>query len=86
MKKVKIILISCSIFFAIGTVVATDPKKCLLCEYYPQYRNFNGVYMNAGTLGIDYICTDEGTTCTYYKPWPSSPYTPCQPGTYLPLY
>jgi hypothetical protein len=85
MKKVRIILISCSIFFAIGTAVATKPK-CALCEYYTQYRYINGIYMQAGTLGINYYCEDDATVCTYYKPTPTSPYLPCTEGAYTPIY
>jgi hypothetical protein len=83
MKKIKIILVSCAIFLAIGTSLAS---KCVICDYYQQYRLFNGVYVPAGTLGINYICVDEINTCTYYKPLPTSNYSPCQWGTYYPLY
>ncbi|HEX6429378.1 MAG TPA: DUF6520 family protein [Niastella sp.] len=83
MKKIKIILVSSAIFLAIGGAMAS---KCALCEYYVQYRDFNGVYMQAGTLGINYYCSDEINTCTYYKPHPTSNYVPCQWGTYVPIY
>ncbi len=69
MKKLKIILVSLAIFTAIGTAWA---NKCALYEYYVQYYNFNGVYMQAGQMGVNYVCLDEAGYCTYYKPTPFS--------------
>jgi hypothetical protein len=83
MKKIKIILISSAIFLAMGTAWAS---RCAACEYYVQYRDFNGVYMQAGQLGVNYICLDEINTCTYYRPSPTSNFVPCTWGTYYPLY
>jgi hypothetical protein len=83
MKKLKLILVSCAIFLAIGTAYAS---RCALCEYYVQYYRYNGVYMQAGQLGVNYVCLDEGSICTYYKPLPTSNFVPCQWGTYFPLY
>jgi hypothetical protein len=42
--------------------------------------------MQAGQLGVNYVCLDEGSICTYYKPLPTSNFVPCQWGTYFPLY
>jgi hypothetical protein len=85
MKKLRIILMSCTVLFAIGSAVATKPK-CGLCELYTQYRYVNGIYMQAGTLGINYYCEeDDPAVCTYYKPTPTSGYLPCTWGAYTPL-
>lgn len=83
MKKLKLILVSSAIFIGVGSAWAS---RCALCEYYQQYYLLNGTYQQAGTLGVSYVCLDEFGTCTYYKPLPTSNYTPCQSGRYYPIY
>jgi hypothetical protein len=83
MKKLKIILVSIAIFTAVGSAWAS---RCALCEYYTQYYLYNGTWQQAGTMGVNFICIDEFNTCTYYKPLPTSNYTPCHYGTYYPIY
>jgi hypothetical protein len=83
MKKLKIIFVSSAILLAAGSAWA---GRCALCEYYTQYRDLNGYYVQAGTMGVNYICIDDANTCTYYRTFPTQPWQPCHEGTYYPLY
>jgi hypothetical protein len=84
MKKIKLIMLSIAIAAGIGGAFAFT-GKCQSCQFYDQYYLNNGSYVPAGTLGVTYICTSSSDICTYYKPYPSSPYLPCQTGSYLSL-
>ena len=83
MKKWKLLLLSVAIATGIGGAFATT--KCQICEYYEQYRLYNGSYVSAGTYGVDFICINSAGVCTYYKPSPSSPYYVCRTGQYFPI-
>jgi hypothetical protein len=84
MKKIKVLFITLAITGAIGAAFATMVVKAP-CEYSTQYRLYNGSYVLAGQYAIDYYCVGTLDVCTWYKPWPSSDWTPCRTGTYLPL-
>lgn len=83
MKKMKIVFVSIAIVSGIGAALANRVKAP--CEYTTQYRLYNGSYVLAGTYGLDYYCVGSLGVCTWYKPWPTSDWTPCRTGTYLPL-
>jgi hypothetical protein len=85
MKKWKLILVSAAIAVGIGGAFASKAKECQLCSYYDQYRLWNGAYVYAGEEGVDYACVSGGGVCTYYKPTLSSPYYPCQTGSFYQL-
>jgi hypothetical protein len=82
MKKIKIAFISLAIAIGVGGAFATTNVKAP-CEYMTNYVLINGSYVLAGTYGLDYICTGSLGVCTWYKPWPTSPWTPCRSGTYI---
>jgi hypothetical protein len=84
MKKIKFGLISIAIVGAIVGAFATTNFKAP-CEYMDQYVNINGTWTYAGTYGLDYYCVGSVGICTWYKPWPSSDWTPCRAGSYFPL-
>ena len=83
MKKIKFVLIFVAIAGAIAGAFATRVKA--LCEYSTQYRLHNGSYVLAGEYAVDYYCVGTLGVCTWYKPWPTSDWTPCRAGTYFPL-
>ena len=83
MKKIKLILISLAIIFALGTAFATRP--CADCTYADQYYYSGGTYVYAGTFGYDYYCLNFAGVCTYYRPNPiimPNYYAPCRQGVY----
>lgn len=85
MKNFKILFISIAIALGVGGAFATTNIKAP-CEYMTQYRLYNGSYVLAGAYGEDYLCVGSPLTiCTWYKPWPTSNWTPCQTGTYWPI-
>ena len=77
-------LIIMAIILGIGGAFATNRLKAP-CEYSTQYRLYNGSYVYAGTYAVDYICVGSLDVCTWYKPWPTSDFTPCRSGTYVPV-
>jgi hypothetical protein len=80
MKKIKFMIMTLAIALSIGGAFATAPRLSTDCQGATQYY-FNGNYVLAGRLGIDYICnTPSSAVCTYYKV--GSTYTPCMWGTY----
>jgi len=83
MKKFKLIMMAGSVLLGVGGAFAFKTKAP--CELLPQYRYNNGVYTPAGEYAVDYVCSGSLGTCTYYKPWPTSNYIPCQSGTYIPI-
>ena len=83
MKKIKLVFISIAVSFAITAAFATRVKAP--CEYMTQYININGNYTMAGTYGLNYFCVGSVGVCTWYKPWPSSAWTPCRSGSYFPI-
>lgn len=84
MKKWKVLFISIAIVMGIGGAFASNNRK-LICEYYIQFRYTGGMWVQLGEQGVDYDCVDGVGICTYYKPFPSSPYLPCHIGIYTPL-
>jgi len=81
MKKIKFMIMTLAIALSIGGAFATSPRQSQDCSGATQYW-FNGsTYLQAGKLGIDYICnTPSSATCTYYKV--GTTYVPCMWGTY----
>lgn len=84
MKKIKFAFMSIAVVGAITAAVATTNFKAP-CEYMSQYRLYNGTYVPAGTVGLDYYCVGALDVCTWYKPWPSSDWIPCKGGSYYPI-
>ena len=83
MKKIKFVFVGLAVTGAISAAFATSFKAP--CEYMTQYFNTNGSYTMAGTYGLDYFCVGTVGVCTWYKPWPSSDWTPCRAGSYRPI-
>ena len=81
MKKIKLLFISISILTGVGGAFATNMVKAP-CEFATQYRYVNGGYVLAGEYGWDYYCVGTLGVCTWYKPWPTSDWTPCKTGNY----
>ena len=80
MKKIKFMIMTLAIAFSIGGAFATAPRLPQNCQGATQYY-YNGAYVLAGRLGIDYICvTPSAQVCTYYKV--GSTYVPCMNGIY----
>jgi hypothetical protein len=80
MKKIKFMIMTLAIALSIGGAFATSPRQSQDCQGATQYY-FNGNYVLAGRIGIDYICvTPSSSVCTYYKV--GTTYTPCMWGTY----
>jgi hypothetical protein len=84
MKKIKFVIISTAIVCAITAAFASTRVKAP-CDYATQYRYYNGSYILAGEYAVDYYCVGTLGVCTWYKPWPTSDWTPCKSGTYLPF-
>ena len=80
MKKIKWTFMTLAIVLGIGGAFATAPRLPQDCQAATQYY-FNGNYVLAGKMGVDYIClTPSAQVCTYYKV--GSTYTPCMNGSY----
>ncbi len=87
MKKLKLFFISIAIVMGVGGAFASNLTNCATCYNAPQYRQWNGTYIDVdGEEGLDYACIGGAGICTYYKPSPSSPYLPCQIGIYVSLW
>lgn len=84
MKKWKVIFISIAIVVGIGGAFASNNRKDI-CSYYSQFRYTGGAWVNVGEEGVDYACVGGIGICTYYKPFPSSPYLPCHIGIFYSL-
>ena len=87
MKKIKIALNSIAILGAIGGAFAT--YTCKQCEENIQYIPISNSYLKAGEYGIDYNCSfDEGTCTFYYTDSTSNAGNalPCREGTYTPVF
>lgn len=85
MNKIKFAFVSIAVATALGGAFATTHVKAP-CELMTQYRLYNGSYVLAGTYGEDYFCVgSQLNVCTWYKPWPTSNWTPCQAGSYYSL-
>ena len=80
MKKIKFMIMTLAIALSIGGAFATSPRQSQDCQGATQYY-FNGNYVLAGKMGVDYIClTPSAQVCTYYKV--GSTYVPCMNGVY----
>jgi len=80
MKKIKWTFMTLAIVLGIGGAFATAPRLPQDCQAATQYY-YNGTYVLAGKLGVNYICvTPSSSVCTYYKV--GSTYTPCMTGVY----
>lgn len=80
MKKIKLIIMTLAIALSIGGAFATSPHVTQACQANPQYYYTGSGYAPAGTLGVNYICTNVLETCTYYKV--GTNYVPCMSGGY----
>jgi uncharacterized protein DUF6520 len=80
MKKMKVLIMTLAIVLSIGAAFAS--RRSLDCRTAIQYYYNGSGYSNAGTLGVEYICVDGSTACTYYLV--GLTYMPCQIGTYDP--
>ena len=78
MKKFRTILLATAILAGIGSSLAFK-SYCFDCRTAIQYYYFGNGYRNAGTMGVQYICVDGSTACTYYLV--GLTYYPCQIGT-----
>jgi hypothetical protein len=85
MKKWKVIFLSIAIVVGIGGAFASNYNQRMICAYYNQYRYTGGAWVLLGEQGVDYDCVDGVGICTYYKPYPSSPFLPCHIGIYYSL-
>ena len=79
MKEIKLSIMTLAIALSIGGAFATSPRVLQSCQASTQYF-YNGSYVLAGKIGVDYICTTSTNTCTYYKV--GSTYVPCMAGSY----
>lgn len=80
MTKLKWILMSIAILTAVGGAVASANRA--VCESFPQYVRYAGVYMSAGVEGQTYYCYGSAGVCTYWLPNPPNGYQPCKTGAY----
>ena len=79
MKKIKLSIMTLAIVLSIGGAFATSPRAPQDCQAATQYY-YNGSYVLAGKLGIDYLCVSSSSVCTYYKV--GTTYVPCMNGNY----
>jgi hypothetical protein len=79
MKKFKWSILSLAVIFSICGAFATRPH--FDCSQMTQYYFAGGVYSEAGTEGVNYICTSGTGTCTYYTNNGQTFFT-CQEGSY----
>ena len=79
MKKIKLSIMTMAIALSIGGAFATSKRVTQTCQAATQYY-YNGSYVLAGQIGVNYICLTSPNTCTYYKV--GSNYVPCMTGTY----
>ena len=66
MKKFKWSILSLAVILSVCGAFASRPH--FDCSNMPQYYFVGGVYSNAGTDGVNYICTEGTGVCTYYTP------------------
>jgi len=79
MKKIKLLIMTLAIAFSIGGAFATSPRLTQDCQGATQYY-YNGSYVIAGKIGVDYLCATSALICTYYKV--GTTYVPCMNGVY----
>ncbi len=79
MKKIKLSIMTLAILLSIGGAFATSPRQTQACQAATQYF-YNGSYVLAGRLGVDYLCQTSPQVCTYYKV--GTTYIPCMNGVY----
>lgn len=77
MKKIKWSLLSLAIIFSVCAAFATKPH--FDCSTQQQYYYTGQVYMPVSST---YVCTQGGTTCTFYTMNGGITYSPCTVGTY----
>lgn len=80
MKKIKLSIMTLAIALSIGGAFATSPRQSQDCQAATQYYYNGSVYVLAGKMGIDYLCTTSANICTYYKV--GGTYVPCMNGIY----
>ena len=82
MKKLKPIILSCTLLFALISAFFSRPHwDCTGVQNF----YFNGqVYIPAGVFGEDYYCAFSTNTCTYYQ-ITFTTYAACRMGDYSPL-
>ena len=79
MKKFKWSILSLAVILSVCGAFATRPH--FDCSNMSQYYFSGGVYLPAGTEGVNYVCSSGTGVCTYYTPDGLS-YFECQPGLY----
>ena len=79
MKKFKWSILSLAVILSVCGAFATRPH--FDCSNMTQYVLQGGVYLPAGTEGVNYICSAGSGVCTYYTPDQIS-YYECQTGIY----
>src|SRR6185437_4167963 len=78
-KPIKGPLLSAAIFLSVSGAFSTRPHYD--CSTQTQYYLSGGIYLLAGTEGINYTCVSGSGTCTYYTN-DGITFLPCQPGVY----
>ena len=83
MLKIKVCLIAAAIVGGVLGAVAHNSQ--VPCESQPQYYKWGSSYIAAGQYGVDYVCYNAGTTCTYYQSDPFNPnsWRPCRTGAIM---
>ena len=64
MKKVKWTIMSLALIVSVCGAFATRPH--FDCSQMQQFFLSGGVYMPAGIIGDDYVCSTGNNPCTYY--------------------
>lgn len=79
MKKVKIIMMSVAIVFAVGAAMAT--KTAPPCASLPQFYKSGDKFYPAGIEGWDYECQwGHFSVCTWYFDQTTQSYRECKSG------
>lgn len=79
MKKIKWSILSLAVILSVCGAFVTRPH--FDCSTMTQYYFAGGVYTTAGEEGVDYICTQGQSVCTYYTN-NGQTFFQCQAGVY----
>ena len=78
MKKIKWTIMTLVVSLSVVGALATKPQGD--CRTQTQYYLAGGVYMPAGTFGVNYTCDASLSTCTYITDGVN--FYPCRSGSY----
>jgi hypothetical protein len=79
MKRIKWTILTVVILFSIVGAFATGPQ-----HYQSLYYNNGSQYLPAGVMGVNYVCEESASICTYS--YSGGVYTPYTTGaTYTPI-